>query len=121
MQARKDDGFALLIVYIAALRPMNKFSGNTAPFRKNLWKTVSGQFSSSKGISRHKISEVSAHFTTAETDGKQAETINDEIIVATSERKIRHFSQKRRQKKNFEYSNKRFPKVGAIPSEKAAE
>lgn len=34
MQARKDDGFALLIVYIAALRPMNKFSGNTAPFRK---------------------------------------------------------------------------------------
>lgn len=36
MQARKDDGFALIIVYIAALRPMNKFSGNTVPFRKNL-------------------------------------------------------------------------------------
>lgn len=35
MQARKDDGFALIIVYIAALRPMNKFSGK-APFRKNL-------------------------------------------------------------------------------------
>lgn len=49
---------------------------------------------------------------------KQAETINDEITVATSDRKIRHFSQKRRQKKNFEFSNNRFPKVGAIPSEK---
>lgn len=36
MQARKDDGFALFIVCIAALRPMDKFSGNTAPFRKNL-------------------------------------------------------------------------------------
>ena len=70
MQARKGDGFALLMFVLPPCVRWTNFREIRRRFGKIFEKPVGGQFSGSKGISRHKISEVSAHFTTAETDDK---------------------------------------------------
>ena len=69
MQARKDDGFALLIVYIAALRPMNKFSGNKRRFGKIFEKPSAGNFQAAKAFPDTRFRTFRMRVATAETDG----------------------------------------------------
>lgn len=69
MQARKDDGFALIIVYIASLRPMNKFSGNKRRFGKIFEKPSAGNFQAAKAFPDTRFRTFRLRVATAETDG----------------------------------------------------